>query len=215
MWKQRDLTIFGKNIILSTFINSQVLFNSQIEVPPHEFLKMVENIKKSFLWSGGSPKIAHHSLIGKLQEGGIGYKDLQTQIKTLNTKFVLTLHKCKSSRKFLPCSWIFDMFRRSSNINDNDLEYYKTFTENSVEIVSQCCFKLPNKSKFKGHPFYYDCLKTIQEVNKTLPESINELLSVPLWYNKYLNSQFDCILSKNGFNFIKTRPEVSEVDPQK
>ena len=35
MWKQRDLTIFGKNVLLTSLINSQLLYNAQIEIPPN------------------------------------------------------------------------------------------------------------------------------------------------------------------------------------
>ena len=181
IWKKRDLTLFGKNNVITALINSQILFNAQIETPPPDFLKIVENIKKSFLWGGGCPKISHYSLIGNIKQGGINYTDLQVQIKTLNTKFILTLQNCKSNRRLLPCSWIHDMFRRSSNISNNDLEYYESFVTNSINIVSQCSYKLPNKAKWGGHPFYYECLKTIQDSDKNLPESIYELLSVPLW----------------------------------
>ena len=57
MWQQRDLTIFGKNVILSSLINSQLIYNSQIETPPNDFLKLIEKIKKKFLWGNqGSSK---------------------------------------------------------------------------------------------------------------------------------------------------------------
>ena len=70
-------------------------------------------------------------------------------------------------------------------------------------FVSQCSFKLPNKSKWRGHPFYYQCLDTIQKVNNKMPDTINEILSLPLWHNKFIKSYFDCDLSRKGFNCIK------------
>ena len=56
IWKQRDLTLFGKNTLITALINSKILYNSQIDIPPPEFLKSVEKLKKSFLWGGGFPK---------------------------------------------------------------------------------------------------------------------------------------------------------------
>ena len=79
----------------------------------------------------------------------------------------------------------------------------RLFFTNMIDIVSQCCFELPNIKNWRGHPFYFDCLKTIQNLNKNLPKTINELMSVPLWHNKYIKSKFDCELSRCGFNFIK------------
>ena len=46
IWQQRDLTIFGKNVILSSLINSQLIYNSQIETPPYDFLQSIVKIKK-------------------------------------------------------------------------------------------------------------------------------------------------------------------------
>ena len=48
IWKQGDLTIFVKNILITSLINSQLLYNAQIEIPPNDFIKMVESIKKRF-----------------------------------------------------------------------------------------------------------------------------------------------------------------------
>ena len=73
----------------------------------------------------------------------------------------------------------------------------------SLETVWILLPKLSSKSKWMGHPFYYDCLQTLEKLNLKLPESIYELLSTPIWYNKFLNTNFDCLLSKQGFNYVK------------
>jgi hypothetical protein len=49
-------------------LNSLFTFNAQIEIPPVEFIQMVDTKNKNFLW-GGTPKIAHHSIIGDYHEG--------------------------------------------------------------------------------------------------------------------------------------------------
>ena len=63
-WKQRSLTIIGKNLLINALLNSLFSFNAQIEHPPVEFLKEIESKNKKFLWDGGVSKIAHHSIIG-------------------------------------------------------------------------------------------------------------------------------------------------------
>ena len=70
MWKQRNITIMGKNVLINALINSTFLFNAQIELPPENFLKSVEKQNKDFLW-GGTSKIAHDSLIADFNQGGI------------------------------------------------------------------------------------------------------------------------------------------------
>ena len=36
-----------------------------------------------------------------------------------------------------------------------------------------------------------------------LPKDVNDFLSTPLWFNKFLGTTFDCTLSKLGFNIFK------------
>ena len=95
------------------------------------------------------------------------------------------------------------MFQSMSNIKPSDNEYYKNFIDNNLYVVTQCSFELPRQNKWNGQTFYFDCLQTIQKINKKLPDSIYELLSTSLWYNKHLKMSFDCELSKLGFNCIR------------
>ena len=90
IWKQRSLTLFGKNLLINSLSNSQFLFNSQIEKPPYDFIKLADTLNKDFLW-GGTPKIAHHSIIADYQHGGIKYKDLTSLISSMSSKFIFNL----------------------------------------------------------------------------------------------------------------------------
>ena len=90
IWKQRNLTIFGKNVLINSLATSLFLFNCQIETPPAEFIKLVEQIQKDFLWSG-TPKIAHNTIIADYKSGGINYKDLNSFIAAVNVKFIQKL----------------------------------------------------------------------------------------------------------------------------
>ena len=109
----------------------------------------------------------------------------------------------KNHHTLLPCLWIRDFFEKTSNIKKSDIPYYRIYFKHIIDIGSQCSFKLPRKNKFEGHPFYYESLKTIQKLTLQLPASINELLSTPIWYNKFFNTKFDCNISQAGYNLIK------------
>lgn len=55
MWKQRDMTIIGRNLLINSLLNSLILFNAQIEAPPKEFIRILDMKNKSFFverWSG-------------------------------------------------------------------------------------------------------------------------------------------------------------------
>ena len=88
IWKQRTLTIMGKNLLINALLNSLFLFNAQIEIPPQDFIRLVDSKNKLFLWGGGTPKIAHHSIVGDIHEGGLKHKDLSTLSIAINFKFL-------------------------------------------------------------------------------------------------------------------------------
>ena len=86
IWKQRQLTLFGKTLIIKALVNSLYLFNSQVDFPPHEFIKEANTLCKSFLWNSGTAKIEHKAIINTPRNAGLGYPDLESTLKTLALK---------------------------------------------------------------------------------------------------------------------------------
>ena len=101
IWKQRNLTLFGKNIVINALLNSLIVFNCQIEYPPVDFMPLVDKKSKEFLWGVQGHhctlKIAHNSIIAKFEDGGFNYKDLQSFIGSINIKFLSMLNFEKPS----------------------------------------------------------------------------------------------------------------------
>ena len=56
IWKQRKLTLIGKTLLIKSLSTSLFVFNSQIDTPPEDFIKLVEELHKNFLWLG-APKL--------------------------------------------------------------------------------------------------------------------------------------------------------------
>ena len=54
-----------------------------------------------------------------------------------------------------------------------------------------------------GHPFYFETLKSFHKITSKLPQSLENTLSIPIWFNKHLKTKFDVEISKAGFNFVK------------
>ena len=202
IWKQRSLTIIGKNVLINSLINSTFLFNAQIDLPPENFLKSVESLNKDFLW-GGTPKIAHTSLIADYNEGGIRYKDLKSFVNSINVKFVLNLTRENSSRcTILPQFWINKLFNIPLSSNNTNLQYFHNFFSQQINILD-CKFKVPRRNAWSGHPFYFEILKSLEKVALDFPTTVVNILSIPIWYNKSLNTKFDIELSRAGLNYLK------------
>ena len=202
MWKQRHLTIIGKNVLITALINSSFIFNAQIEIPPPDFLKLVDQINKNFLW-GGVAKIAHNSLIADYDQGGIRYKDLDCFISAVNIKFLLNLLSSEPNRcTTLPKLWINMMFKIPfQHLNEKQI-YFSNFFQNELNILN-CKINVPRKNSWKGHPFYFELLKSFEKIISQVPQSYENLISVPIWFNRHLKTKFDVDISRAGFNFLK------------
>ena len=59
-------------------------------------------------------------------------------------------------------------------------------------------------NKWAGHSFYYEALKTLENLtSNNIPRNYNNIQSIPVWFNKNLQTTFDSEISRAGFNFIK------------
>ena len=100
----------------------------------------------------------------------------------------------------LPNLWIKQLF----NIPTTPLEhpYFWDFFTNNLHILN-CLVKIPRKAKFKGHPFYYKVLKTFEQISENNRLKIENIISIPIWFNRTLKTTFDIEISRAGFNYIK------------
>ena len=201
MWKQRHLTLFGKNLLINALCNSLFLFNAQIDKPPCDFIKLADAQNKNFLW-GGTPKIAHHSIVAEYDQGGMKYKDLNSLISSINLKFITKLASTNENHTALPKMWIKSLFK-IPNTNENEANiYFSNYFSNYMNVLD-CKFKMPRQINWKGHPFYYDLLKNLEFINQKYPSKTENILSIPIWFNSRLSTKFDVELSRAGFNFLK------------
>ena len=203
IWNQRTLTIMGKNLLINSLLNSLFLFNAQIEMPPNDFVKIIDAKNKKFLWGGGTPKIAHHSIVGEIYEGGLKYKDLETVTLAINYKFLNRLKSISGDNgTCLPRFWLMQLFKIPVQGNDDDQKYFYDFFTSQLSILD-CKIKVPRKAHWRGHPFYYNLLQSYGKQIDYFPKTVENVLSIPLWYNSFLGTKFNIKLSKLGYNFLR------------
>ena len=202
IWKQRCLTIFGKKLLINSLSTSLFIFNAQIDIPPVNFINLAEKLHKDFLWAGGVPKIAHHTIIADYDKGGFKYKDLNDFIAATNIKFIQNLSPKSTGHSILPMFWIQRLFKIPTGENNDQQVYFKDFFTNTINVLD-CKYKLPRKAQYKGHPFYYPILKNLERVADKTCTSTENILSIPIWFNKQLKTHFDTEISRAGFNFVK------------
>ena len=152
IWRQRNLTLIGKNLLINSLSTAMFIFNAQIDIPPVDFIKLVESLHKNFLWSGGKPKIAHHTIIANYKDGGINYKDLNTFILAINVKFIQYLStNSQSGHLTLPNHWRTKMLKIPTS--ENEELYFQDYFVNKLNVLD-CMIKFLRKIHYTGYPCY-------------------------------------------------------------
>ena len=71
LWKMRKLSIFGKVLIVKTFVVSNFSFLATVVHIPTEIVKRINNIIFEFIWGGKTNKVSKHISIQNYNKGGI------------------------------------------------------------------------------------------------------------------------------------------------
>lgn len=164
-WKQRNLTLLGKALVLKTFIISQFLYiTNALDIPKH-YLENLEKMMLDYFWGGRKHKLKKEILFRKIEEGGLNFLDIHQLIKANRVKWV---GKYLNSEEHL---WkqMFEEFMHSNNININIL--LKANYEKNLKNLGKLQHEIPY--------FYKEMLMYWSEVGNTDPPKESFL-----WYNK-------------------------------
>ena len=69
-WKQRNLTIYEKILLIKSYALSQIVYATAVLPIPNNILLEVENMIYEFLWNGKQHKLKKSVIIQDYQEGG-------------------------------------------------------------------------------------------------------------------------------------------------
>ena len=173
MWKQRNLTIFGKILIIKTFALSQILYVATVLHVPEETVKEIESLSYQFLWNGSQHKVKKRVVIQDYQFGGCKMVDCEEMFKVQKIKWIQKYFVEKEKY------WKLTMRELIGKQNLN------VFLSSNFTIP-------PNIS-----PFYTDLLKYWKEIKFEQLDSSDDILDQYLWYNKAISINRKSIFSKH------------------
>ena len=146
IWNQRNLSVYGKSLIVKTFVLSQFMYH--ISVLPTlncDIDKKVNDIIFKFLWNNKPDKIRRDIMCSDYQNGGIKYPNMKLYIISARI------------------SW----FRRIMNNDDliHIVNYYFPYFAKCKDIILNCNLKKEDVKHFIKHNglsiiyeiFYYWC----------------------------------------------------------
>ena len=91
VWRKRNLTIYGRAVIINVIALSQLLYNMNMIVTPEYVLKEVEACIYDFLWKGKKDKIKRACIINDFSKGGIRVTDIRSKLTALKASWVKRL----------------------------------------------------------------------------------------------------------------------------
>ena len=88
LWRQRNLTLYGKVTILKSLIAAKILYWATVSDVPHNVTVRLNTLFFDFLWSGKRDKIKRSVICGDYGTGGIKMLDIQSHIEALHAGWV-------------------------------------------------------------------------------------------------------------------------------
>ena len=170
-WKQRNLTIYGRILLIKSFVLSNILHVTSVLVPDDDFVKSIDRIMFEFLWGGKQHKVKKHVIIQDYGRGGCNMVSIQDKI---HTQYI---------------NWV----RKYFDINDY---MWKTTMEGiinqlNVQIFLKSNFTIPKKIS----TFYQNVLETWKEMKSNKSENKLDILNQYIWYN----SNVDIPINRNHY----------------
>ena len=172
-WKSRSMTMIGKIQIVNTLVMS--LFTHKFSCmfsPPSNFYEKVKEGIKAFLWKKSKKgkiiaKIRYTTLIQGIAQGGLKLVDVEN--KNISCK-MSWMHKLLSGRNYFWKEVLYDI----TLAPPNRLIECNPSAKQILEMT-------------KNSKIWSEIFKNWFQLVSDNPQTVSEILSQQIWYNKFLN----------------------------
>ena len=195
MWKMRNLSVFGRALIVKSLALSKLWYISRVEIMEQEKLNDVEKKINEFIWYGKKQLVSTEKCKLDRLKGGLGLTDIATKCRTMRLQ------------------WLWKIYG-NDNIENNDWRimgrHFIDHVNQTVDNIEVSCIHMSYYKKSKHVPYFYiDLVETWKDMKFERKElqSRRDVLSEPLWsnplikFNGHLLNEIKWILA--GLNTIK------------
>ena len=172
-WKTRNLTIYGKIVILKSLIISQFVYVSSILPYPKKIIPQLNRLIYNFLWNSRREKVKRSVLLNPIEKGGLSMVDIQAKFHSINLSWLTNFVNCSSDApwKFLFQYWIERIGPISLILRANC---------SNKDILNLCL-------KYKLPPFYVNCLLSWSNLKYIDFLDVDDIYEEQLWYNSNIS----------------------------
>ena len=86
-WKQRNLTLFGKVIVVKVLALPQLVYTASNTTVPDNILHQIERLIFNFIWKPTEP-IKRNQIINPIEEGGLNIIDIPSHFEALKAVWI-------------------------------------------------------------------------------------------------------------------------------
>ena len=168
-WKKRELTLFGKIVIIKQLAVPKILFSATLLAVPKGIIVELNAMFYEFIW-GKIDKVKRNVLINDYENGGLKMVDIESLFSSVKASWIIRLVNAKADD-------IWTMVARFYlKQNDNDLLYRLNCTDTlSLSLLRDIpmFYKEVYESYMKAKCITYDVF-------------CNTILDQPLWGNNFV-----------------------------
>ena len=173
-WAKRELSLFGKILVIKSLAISRVVMAATLLTVPNQVIKKLNSMVFSFIW-GQRDKISRKKVIKPISKGGLGMVDIEKLFDSFKAFWLNRLFS--SDNKTDSWAQIPNMYLRELIPNEIIL---------NLNIDKQCTFtQLKNTSSF-----WREVIMCFSKVNECTKEHFQQtILSHQIWGNKFISEK--------------------------
>ena len=181
LWKMRNLTYYGRVVIVKILAASQIVYTATAVRTPNYVIKRLNKLIYQYIWNSKKEKVKRNVCINSISDGGLGMIDLECKIQSLKL------------------SWIYKFF------NGTDAHWKSVFTYWASKIGSihlcfkyNCCYRdmttLCEKKRLPS--FYSELFCTWCSLRHTNFHKVKDIANEVIWNNSHIKFQNEMLFYK-------------------
>ena len=166
-WKKRKLTLFGKCTVTNSLAISKLVYLANIlELPDENYIKKINRLIFNFIWNK-TDRIKRNTMIGKIEDGGMGITDIESKFKALKA------------------SWV----RKLENTDHCILSYLNSYVPKNIDfnyLAMTSEKRIENFEIIQAMPLFYKQVFTCFNACKNINDKLNivHFIKQPIWSNE-------------------------------
>ena len=88
MWRMRNLTYYGKVIIVKILAASQIVYTASAAHTPVSVIKILNKLLYQFIWNSNKEKVKRSVCINSISKGGLNMIDLESKVRSLKLAWI-------------------------------------------------------------------------------------------------------------------------------